>query len=207
MCSYEVIDNGRFTIRPHRRLFRADNVGDFGTGICNQVGRSHLKLQSAHTGAHIYQILLQGRGVEIGGEWLFHPHGGTTAADIAGEAEQFLHRNKVGFLHPGHFGSLLEVYLGIAGHNTHEIVASAGAFAAEHECLEHLIDIFAERLGYVGGREVVFVNLIRHKPISHAGTVEKPCGVGLFRRISFAFLAHILLYTCIRGKVTKILNK
>ena len=141
----------------------------------NQVLRSDFQLESTYSCAHIDVRKIQTGAMNISRKKFLHPDGRASATDIPCERKQILDRYKVALLVAAHFGSQLEVHLVLAGNDADEM---SGFVTMQDQCLEHTIDILAQRGCHVGGAEVVLVHLVGNQFVSHLGLVQKAGGVG-----------------------------
>ena len=155
----------------------------------NQILRIEFELQAALSGADVDGGEQQAGVVNISGKRLLHADGGTAAADISRQGQQFLHRDKVALLVAGDFGGKFQVYFVLAGNDADEV---AGLVAVEYQGFEYLVDVLAQAGGNVDGTEVVLIYFVRDEFVRYLGFIKKPCGICL---IDFHFINYKLLIT------------
>ena len=152
------------------------NFRHLGLGDAQEVGWGDLDLEATHTGTDVDVGVLVAGVVHVGGEVLLHADGRAAATDVAGEGQELLHGDHLALLVARYLGGELEVDGGIAGDDAHEV---AGAVALQDEGLEHLGDVFAQRLGYMGCGEVALIYLVGDELVGYLGLVEQAGCIGL----------------------------
>ena len=158
-----------------------------------EVGGSHLQLQTAFAGTHVDVRKLHCGFVNENGEVLLEAERAATAADVAGKRSQVFQRDGIDFLVAADFRGAFQVNFEITGHDAHEVT---DLVAVNEDCLENLIDIFAEAVGYMLRAQVAFVDLVGNKFVRNFLAVENSCRVRLLD-------IHVVKYKSLRYGVQR----
>ena len=128
--------------------------------------------------------------MDEGGEGLLHADWRASAADVARQGQQLLHRDEVAALIAGDFGGLLEVHLFVAWDDADEV---ARFVAFQHQGLEHLVDVLAQLVGDVLRAQVVPIDFVGDELIRNLLLVKKPARIGF---VDFFFRHAFSYYFC-----------
>ena len=126
-----------------------------------------------------------------GWERLFHAHGRTSSADVAGDGQKVLHVYEVGFLVAGGFCGFFEVYLAVAGNDAYEM---ATPLALEHEGLD------------VVGCEIDRVDSVWDKFKRYSGGLQQSGCVGFGRSSHDKSVIYINMKQKYKNSAKKSLN-
>ena len=129
-----------------------------------------LELETADSGADIYEVVEQGALVDEGRQGLLHSDGGTSAADVAGQGEQLADVDHLAVLVAGDAGRHLQVHLEIAGNHADE---ESVAVAPQYKRLEDLFDVLPELRRDMLGSEIILVHLVGNEGVFYACRIEQ----------------------------------
>lgn len=139
------------------------------------------ELEPADAGAHVDDVEQLAGLMDEGGEGLLHADGRASAADVACERQQFLHRDEVATLVARDFGRLLQIHFLVARNDADEVSCLV---AFQHQRLEHLVDVLAQLVGDMLRTEVVFIDFVGYQLIMDFLLVQEPARVGF---VDFVF--------------------
>ena len=133
------------------------------------------ELEPADAGAHVDDVEQLAGLMDEGGEGLLHADGRASAADVACERQQFLHRDEVATLVARDFGGLFQVHFLVARDDADEMSCLV---AFQHQRLEHLVDVLSQLVGDMLCPEVVLIHLVRNQLILDLLLVQEPARIG-----------------------------